>query len=86
MSKYVPDDQVKKKQLKKWLKEHLGATERTKNDIEREELGDPKSHGKRITRLWRERLGVETEAVHPLVTAVRELRQQVIDLGEEPVA
>lgn len=54
---------------------------RSKVDIERAELGDVQSHGKAITRLWRERLGVETEAVHPLVLENRRLRKLVAELG-----
>jgi len=34
---------------------------RTKVDIERVSMSDVRSHGKRITKLWRCRLGIETE-------------------------
>lgn len=33
----------------------------SKSQLEREYLDDTKSHGKRITKLWRDVLGVETE-------------------------
>ena len=54
---------------------------RTKVDIEREDLLDLTSHGKTITRLWRDRLGIETEGVHPLVIENRRLRKLVAELG-----
>lgn len=46
---------------------------RSKNDIERVEFNDPYSHGKFITRLWRE-IGLETEREHPLSVENRRLK------------
>jgi hypothetical protein len=57
---------------------------RTKNDIERVELDDPASHGKYITRLWRERLGFETEDEHPMVTENHRLRSVLEANGIDP--
>jgi hypothetical protein len=69
-------------ELTGWLEQwHNG---RSKNDIEREELGDPASHGKHITKLWREVLGVETEHEHPLVADNRRLRGLLEDNGIDP--
>lgn len=52
-------------QLNRWYLEWLDG--RSKNDIERVELGDNSSHGKKITKLWRDRLHIETEKEHPLI-------------------
>jgi hypothetical protein len=57
---------------------------RTKNDIERVELDDPASHGKQITRLWRQYLNVETEDVHPLVHENARLRDLLERNGIDP--
>lgn len=70
-----------KTQLRKWLNEWKRG--RFKNDIERKELADPSSHGKRISLLWREELGVETEEEHPLVTENRELKAENSALRQE---
>ena len=42
----------------------------SKSDIERELLGDTKSNGKRITKIWLDQLNVDTRRQHPLVTRV----------------
>lgn len=44
----------------------------SKSTIERTVLGDPYSHGKLITRLWRSK-GWETEKVHPMQIEIRRL-------------
>jgi hypothetical protein len=56
---------------------------RSKNDIERVEFNDPASHGKHITRLWRE-IGIETEAIHPLVAENARLRDLLERNGIDP--
>lgn len=76
-------DDVSDEQLHIWLGEWR-RKERTKNEIERTELDDPKSHGKLITRLWRERLRIETEAVHPLRREVGRLRRKLLAHGIDP--
>lgn len=48
-----------KAQLQVWYIDWLGG--RTKVDIERNGMNDVRSHGKRITKLWRCELGIETE-------------------------
>jgi hypothetical protein len=73
---------ISKPALRRWLQQWEQG--RTKNDIEREELGDVTSHGKYITRLWREHLGVETENEHPLVTENRRLRNALRSNGINP--
>lgn len=60
-------------QLRVWFNEWARG-DRSKNQIEREELGKPQPHGKLITRLWRQELGIETEATHPLVEENERLR------------
>lgn len=56
---------------------------RTKNDIEREVFNDPASHGKYITRMWREILGIETEEEHPLVIENRALKETIKERDDE---
>ena len=73
------------KNLTLWLAQWQ-RSERTKNEIEREEMNDPRSHGKAITRLWRERLGVETEAIHPLRLEVDRLLRILADHNIDPAA
>lgn len=82
MPKQVPSEAITDAQLIQWGKEWRKG--RSKNDIERQELDDPKSHGKYITRLWRERLGVETEDVHPLVWENMRLRNLLEKHGVDP--
>lgn len=53
---------------------------RSKNAIERQELNDPRSHGKLITKLWRD-IGLETEAEHPMITENRRLRSLLDEHG-----
>jgi hypothetical protein len=48
---------------------------RSKNDIERVEFNDPYSHGKSITRMWRD-IGLETERPHPMKAEVKSLRTE----------
>lgn len=72
-------------ELENWLADWR-AGRATKNDIERNFMQDPKSHGKNITRLWRERLGVETEGVHPMVTENQRLRDLLEMNGIDPGA
>ena len=60
-------------ELARWYQEWSEGI-RTKSQIEREELNDPSSHGKTITALWRNRLGIETEDTHPLVIENDRLR------------
>lgn len=69
-------------QLRQWLQDWQEG--RSKNDIERTEFDDPSSHGKKISKLWRERLGVETEASHRMVTENRRLRQKLVSFGIDP--
>ncbi len=59
-------------ELETWYQQWLSG--RSKNSIERDELNDPRSHGKYITRMWRDRLHYETEEEHHLVEEVRRLR------------
>jgi hypothetical protein len=82
MSRNVRDSDISKAQLRRLLKEWENG--RPKSRIEKEELNDPDSNGKRMSRLWREELGVETEGVHPMTRKIERLRQQVIDLGGDP--
>jgi hypothetical protein len=49
------------------------AGQRSKSEIERTELGTGRPHGKLITRLWREKLGKETEGEHPMARKLREI-------------
>jgi hypothetical protein len=79
----MDDDEIEHHQLFHWWYEwrYRG---RAKNDIERHELMDTKSNGKRMSRLWRERLGKETERVHPLVRENRRLRSVLISCGVDP--
>lgn len=68
--------------LRRW---HIEWTNgRSKNEIERDELGRPEPHGKLITELWRERLGLETEEEHPLVVENRRLRSLLEENGIDP--
>ena len=80
------DDTITDNELKLWGKQWRRG--RSKNDIERTEMNDPYSHGKRITRLWRERLNVETEEDHPMRREIQRLRDLLersgIDPDEEP--
>ena len=73
---------IRETDLQKWYSQWLGG--RTKNEIERTELNDPKSHGKMITRLWRDNLGIETEEDHPMVSEICRLRQLLINNGIDP--
>lgn len=57
-----------------------------KSQIEKDRWDNDSSNGKFFTRVCRELLEIETEDNHPLVEAVRALRTQVRELGEEPVA
>jgi hypothetical protein len=68
-SQLVPTDS----ELLHWLNQYL-AHSRSKSEIERTQLDDGASHGKRITALWRDRLGVETEEEHHLVTEINRLK------------
>lgn len=79
MTQAIRAKQPTKTQLRKLLKEWENG--RSKNDIERKEFGNPVSHGKFITKLWREELGVETEATHPLVTENKRLKKLLADNG-----
>lgn len=62
-------------QLRQWYAEWDNGNGRTKSEIEVTELGDSYSHGKKITRLWRDRLGIETQEEHRLVAEVRRLKR-----------
>lgn len=50
---------VNKNTLRRWLRE-FERGERSKVEIERAELGNTTARGKVISRMWRQRLGVET--------------------------
>lgn len=67
---------VSKSQLRLWLDEHL-QDGRAKSEIEYTELNDPSSHGKRITKLWRDQLGVETEGQSALAAENQRLHAEV---------
>lgn len=67
--------EVPESELRHWHGE-WSAGRANKNAIERTVLGDPFSHGKLISRLWRG-IGLETERVHPLVVENRRLRAEV---------
>ena len=71
MARNVADSDITNAELRQWLRDYRRG--RSKNDIERRELNDPYSHGKRMSRLWREVLGVETEHEHPAITEVHRL-------------
>lgn len=73
MERQVKDTDLTDDQLQTWL-DQWSYEGRSKNDIERKHMDDPYSHGKRITRLWRDRLGVETEEQHPMRREIRRLR------------
>lgn len=68
--------------LRSWLNDYL-AGRRSKSRIEREELDDGASHGKRITALWRKRLGIETEQQHQLIGEVARLTALLDENGIE---
>jgi hypothetical protein len=82
MTRTVQDAEVTHGALERWYLEWLKG--RSKNDIERRELSDPYSHGKRITRLWREVLGTETEETHPMRTEIMRLRALLEMHGIDP--
>ena len=63
-----------KEQLENWHYEWEQG--RSKNDIERIELNNPRAHGKLITKLWRQ-IGIETEEEHRLVIENRKLREEI---------
>lgn len=50
-----------KTQLRKWLRQYETG-KRSKVEIERAELGNTTARGKVISRMWRDRLDVETVA------------------------
>ena len=80
MGRVVPDAAIGDEDLERWFLQWQNEG-RSKNDIERNELQDPFSHGKRISRLWRERLNWETEDEHRLVTENRRLRKLLTEHG-----
>lgn len=73
---------ITNRELSQWFGQWVRG-DRTKNEIERTELNDPASHGKKITRLWRE-MGLETERTHPLVIENERLRELLRANGIDP--
>jgi len=59
---------------------------RSKNDIERSVFNDPASHGKAITRIWRVRLGIETEKRRSSSLEIDRLTALLIENGIDPAA
>lgn len=53
---------------------------RSKNDIERLYYHDPRSHGKLMTHLFREVLGIETERPHPLQDKLEQAQLEIKEL------
>lgn len=72
-------------ELVEWYREWDNGQGKPKSHIERDYLDDTSSNGKFISRLWKERLDIETEMNHPLVVENRLLREQLEGLGETPV-
>ena len=68
------------RQLKIWLQQWARG-DRNKNEIERDELDDPRSHGKKITGLWRDQLGIETETMHPMMRHIITLEALLEEKG-----
>lgn len=69
-----PEYTVVHRQYQAWL------AGMSKNDIERNEYNDVKSHGKLMSQLFRDVLGIETEKPHPLQTRVEEQQAQIVEL------
>jgi hypothetical protein len=64
------------KDLQRWLGEWERG-ERSKSEIEVTEFGDSYSHGKRITKLWRDRLDVETEKKSAMAEELKRVRAEL---------
>lgn len=66
-------------QLRAWYEEWQNG--RSKNEIERIEMNDPSSHGKAITKLWRNELGIETEGRHGALNHIDYLERLLTENG-----